>query len=317
MSSEITCPVCHFEHIPRDRDTCPQCDSDLICFKLLDALTDQPQVSLSVSTNGLQPDLSAKTGNQTVEQDKLRPDADKVHQRKLPWILITQGGIVLLAVACFFGYAGHRFFAVESTVQIIDIDMARMAKALNKNTEVILTALDAGAGQMNHLEERIEELVEMTKEHEIRLTEIVSEKEKASKFSAEKTEVLKIQDGMEKEKPCFAVYHAKDSDTLWDIACDLYGSGLFYPILLEHNPDLQVYNISSRDTIRYLCDKTLAAGVYKAITGKKQNRRYWRYTVRPGDTRRAIMKRYCLNRKDCLVEDILLEPGVKIGVFLE
>ncbi|MDQ1270503.1 MAG: hypothetical protein QG618_1813, partial [Thermodesulfobacteriota bacterium] len=32
MSVSVTCPVCHFTNIPVDRDTCPQCDADLVCF---------------------------------------------------------------------------------------------------------------------------------------------------------------------------------------------------------------------------------------------------------------------------------------------
>ncbi|OQY03070.1 MAG: hypothetical protein B6I22_12360 [Desulfobacteraceae bacterium 4572_123] len=227
MSSGITCPVCHFEHIPRDGDTCPQCDSDLICFKLLDALPDQPSASLTDSINDLQPDLSTKTGKQAVEQDKLWSGADKAYKRKIPWNPIVQGGIIIVMLVCFFGYAGHRFSAMESTVQKIDTDVVRMTKVLNKNPEVIMTALEAGTRRMNHLEERIEELVEMTKEHEIRLTENVLGKKASKLVTGEIKESFKIQDGVEKEKPCFAVYHAKDDDTLWETINYLKRSHVF------------------------------------------------------------------------------------------
>ena len=32
------CPICQLEHIPDDRDRCPQCDSDLTCFRVLETL---------------------------------------------------------------------------------------------------------------------------------------------------------------------------------------------------------------------------------------------------------------------------------------
>jgi len=175
-------------------------------------------------------------------------------------------------------------------------DLTRITKAVDKQSVMLVNSLETGFRKMDHLEKRIGELVEITESNGTRLAEIISER---------------------KEKPCFIVYHAKDDDTLWEIAQDLYGSGIFYPILLEHNPDLRVYNISSRDKIRYLCDKTLVAGIYKAIVGRKQNRLYWKYTVRAGDTQKALIKRYCLNQKECLVKDISLEPGIKIGIFLE
>ncbi|MFH1491379.1 MAG: LysM peptidoglycan-binding domain-containing protein [Pseudomonadota bacterium] len=44
MASEITCPICRFEHISPDRGRCPQCDSDLTCFQVLDSLPDEAVV---------------------------------------------------------------------------------------------------------------------------------------------------------------------------------------------------------------------------------------------------------------------------------
>jgi len=38
MRPETDCPVCRREHIPDDRERCPQCDSDLTCFRVLETL---------------------------------------------------------------------------------------------------------------------------------------------------------------------------------------------------------------------------------------------------------------------------------------
>ncbi|MDY0220970.1 MAG: hypothetical protein RBR67_07520 [Desulfobacterium sp.] len=119
------------------------------------------------------------------------------------------------------------------------------------------------------------------------------------------------------EKECFGIYRADDDDTLWSIARDLYGAGFYYPVLMTHNPDLKVYGISGKSRVRYLCDKTLVPKIYRRITGKEQNRFYWKYRVRLGDTRQSIVDRYCVNQKDCIAEEYPLEPGMTIRVFLE
>jgi hypothetical protein len=116
---------------------------------------------------------------------------------------------------------------------------------------------------------------------------------------------------------CFKIYKATNTDTLWDIAQKLYGWGVYYPVLLEHNPGLRIYDISSRDTLRYLCDKRQAARIYKKITAMKNNRRYWKYTLRPGDTMATVTERYCSSSKGCFVEETFPEIGKTIGIFLE
>ena len=41
MQNTQTCPVCGKEQIPMDRQQCPQCNSDLTCFQVLDTLMEQ------------------------------------------------------------------------------------------------------------------------------------------------------------------------------------------------------------------------------------------------------------------------------------
>jgi len=302
MSSELTCPVCHFEHIPRDRDSCPQCDSDLVCFKLLDALPDFPGDSLADLPKDAQPAGQQESG----------PDTDKRAKSKAPGLPVVLVVIILLIIACLLGYTTHRFSAIQTLVQKLNTDMVLVQDTLHKNPTTIIKTIEEGTRQMGYLKKCVEELVVATKNHEIRLTRIIPEK-----TTAPEGEMGTLQTINKPEAPCFNTYRATDKDTLWTIARDFYGSGIFYPVLMEHNPDISVYSISSRDTLRYLCDKTRVAGIYKAITGRKQKRPFWNYTVRSGETRKTIIKRYCLNEQDCLIEDKPLEPGMTIGVFLE
>lgn len=288
MSVEITCPVCSFEHIPQNRETCPQCDSDLVCFKLLDALPDLSAGSTDRQINGL---------------DEFGSGVEKTTKSKTLWPAWVLAGILFILV-CLAGYIVHHFSAVETRVQKLDTDMARVKEDLNKNSS-----------QVNHIKKRVEELVEITKDNNIRMASLVLKQETISTLGEEKNDLVVNQDRT--EKPCFDIYRAKDEDSLWTIAQKLYGSGILYPVLMENNPDLSIYSIGSKDTIRYMCDKAQAVKVYKAIIDKKQNKVFWKYTVRSGETRKDIIKRYCLNQNDCLVEDKPLETGMTIGVFLE
>jgi hypothetical protein len=112
-------------------------------------------------------------------------------------------------------------------------------------------------------------------------------------------------------------YQAKDTDTLWRIARDLWGSGIYYPVLMACNPDLNIFTINRRDRLMYPCDKTRVRGLYRQITAVKQNRRYWKYTVRPGDTPQSVADRYCSDKNNCFVNGFPFKTGESIGIFLE
>ena len=330
MAAETTCPVCQFAHIPLDSDTCPQCDSDLICFRLLDALPDslneaQPELinqpdeaatqltnqldeAVPNLTNHVESDQNIEPGKQIFKQSE-SPAAANIPQKTIsqwsgfvfgmPGIVF--GMLVLSIIVYLLGYTSYRLSSMESTVEKIYRDNAQLADNQQKETASSIEALKNVSVQMNRFDEHIQELAGLTKKQAACLTKMAETKEKEvliknSKGEKEKdpeeqksvlpvSEVkIKIPDlknNIEKETPCFRIYHATDDDTLWEIARALYGAGHYYPVLLEHNPDLHVYRISSKDTIRYLCKPALAAGVYRSITALKHNRRYWKYTVRP------------------------------------
>lgn len=44
MASTQKCPICGIEHIPAEKNQCPQCDADLSCFKILEKIPDETAV---------------------------------------------------------------------------------------------------------------------------------------------------------------------------------------------------------------------------------------------------------------------------------
>lgn len=117
--------------------------------------------------------------------------------------------------------------------------------------------------------------------------------------------------------PCMEEYRAKDTDTLWEIARELFGSGRYYPVLMACNPDLNIFTINRRDSLKYPCDKTRVLEIYRQITAVKQHRRYWKYTVRPGDTPRSVADRYCSDKNNCFVNGFPFKTGAVVGIFIE
>lgn len=120
----------------------------------------------------------------------------------------------------------------------------------------------------------------------------------------------------------FRIYHVKEGDTLWGIAERIYGSGRYYPVLLEHNPRLGIYGVASGCRLRILADPVLAGAVYERIVHRNVRGATWTYTVLADDTLRSIGNKFYAN--DDPVErilesnpDIRLLPGQSISIRLE
>jgi LysM repeat protein len=119
----------------------------------------------------------------------------------------------------------------------------------------------------------------------------------------------------------FQYYQVAETDTLWGIAKRFYGSGFYYPVLLEHNPDLAIYAIGKKDRIAVLKDSGTAKRIFNEITEKQGGVLYWYYTVRAGDTLTSVKQKYCPSQ-DCfhmptgVDRDFILQPGEKIKIQL-
>jgi len=293
MAVTVTCPVCHFANIPEGSDTCPQCDADLVCFRLLETLSEEPAHEAVV-----QPERPGQNITHLPREKKHR----------IPFI-VWSAGLILFLLALVFGYAANRFSIIAGTVEQMQSSVTKIAEMAVDDRAVIretgqsvqeLRLTSAGAF------EAIKKLQETVSTREFE--------------TADPPETGPVPQDVSPPHPppvCFRQYQAKDSDTLWGISRALYGSGSFYPVLMEHNPDLAIYDISSRDTLRYLCDKKAVLQIYGEITGTGHGKRYWKYKIRPGDTRRSVIRQYCSHGTDCLVKDIPFKPGMTIGIYLE
>lgn len=70
----------------------------------------------------------------------------------------------------------------------------------------------------------------------------------------------------------FLLYHTQDWDTLWAIAAKFYGSGRYYPVILQHNPGLRVARIRGGLKIRLLKEPAQAQALYAQIVKREGKR---------------------------------------------
>jgi hypothetical protein len=312
MSVRVQCPVCHYDHISEDRESCPQCNADLECFRLLEKLSDsQPETSSEDSENtGSTEDHQLEAGERIFYEEK-----HSLYHEKTTGVLKIMLVLLGITVIVLFIYIAYRFSIVGDLMQQQKEGLVRVIASLDNYSQKDVQVIEIPTAQDSLLKHDIETLMNIIKTNANRLDRIETQ------ISDIKLPQNIVEMITRLEEPCFKIYRVQDGDTLWGIARDLYSSGFLYPVLLVHNPDIYIYNISTKAQLRYLCDPSQAAMIYKNATGKKQNNLYWKYMVRPGDTRSEIAKRYCPNNKSdktkCFIDDTPLEPGKNLGIYLE
>jgi len=307
MGSETVCPICNLEHIPHDREKCPQCDADLTCFKVLDTL--------------------AETLAETAEPAR-SPNAASMRKKRVFFPLFL-GGLALLG-ATLLGLGVYRIRMLESRMIRQQSAFTHAVDTVGSRSDLILAKQEQMVSLVTEQLESRRKLSEAQPLPEIRIDErpfldigkgdISGTEPIAGHFpggSGIKTPTRSI----EAAGNAFDCYRATDTDTLWGIAERFYGAGHFYPVLLEHNPELSIYNVSRKDRIAILKAAGEAKRIYRAITLLADNRLFWVYTVRSGDTPIVIKTRYCPG-KACLPSkydshpNARMYPGTKVTIQL-
>jgi hypothetical protein len=218
--------------------------------------------------------------------------------------------MVILAIILISWAATRRLAGLAGSVAALDARLGQVDRTHEVSKDIQSTAIRIG-NQVKTLERRIERMDRRVE----RVVETLIPGQKKAPEDIDQNEMA--GDIPAVPEPCMEEYQAKDTDTLWRIARDLWGSGIYYPVLMACNPDLNIFTINRRDRLMYPCDKTRVRGLYRQITAVKQNRRYWKYTVRPGDTPQSVADRYCSDKNNCFVNGFPFKTGESIGIFLE
>ncbi|MCK5507905.1 MAG: LysM peptidoglycan-binding domain-containing protein [Desulfobacterales bacterium] len=306
MTPETVCPVCGLSSIPSNRVRCPQCDADLTCFMVLDSLHDEP--------------VRKNTGS------------------RKQVILLVAASFVLCLVYVLSAYQLYSLKQLENRVldrktSFIDTGPDAGLKRFVINQPKAHTNGVAGNKPIIKIKENIERQsvpVKLSEKADIG-TGLDSVSVKLSKKADIGTgldevpvKVLKKADigtGLDEDSK-FLTYRATEKDTLWSISQKYYGLGDYYPVLLEHNCHLGIYDIGDGIQIKILKDTAMARDIYKKITEKKGDSIYWYYTVAEGDTLQLVAGKFYKTKNMIklitdLNQELDLSPGQRIRILLK
>jgi hypothetical protein len=135
MTDGIQCPVCQYTRIPRDMDTCPQCDADLTCFRLLDRLSEMPPEPVPAAPE------SAMEGNAVIQNTpvdrEIHPlNSDGPSNRLLRRAFLVLAAMILV-LAVFYTFTAYRLSG----------DMEEVKTVIHENS----IRLDRIGSRLSHL----------------------------------------------------------------------------------------------------------------------------------------------------------------------
>ena len=331
MAPDNTCPICGVHLISTETSNCPQCDADLTCFAVLDSIPDEPP---SVSEDG---GRKADGGGQKTGG---RRPLSVIRLPLMGAMLFLLGGLAswLLFVEVYTSEPPPRdvvrTFPVGIKIHVEDrSDSGAMDKSALNEPEYIPAPFIWMSFCFDPYEQRASLMEEGGKRIDIELVEAESAAETGDKppgAEPDKTVEKVIQKAVEdKDEPdnivkieLFTIYESAMDDTLWRISKKYYGSGLYFPVLMELNPGLGVYNLEKGMRLKVFKDAGRAESMYQEITRVDGNRVWYGYRVVKGDTFEGIAVKFygpetAKERVIDLNPDARLQPGERIEVELE
>lgn len=119
----------------------------------------------------------------------------------------------------------------------------------------------------------------------------------------------------------FYPYLAESGDNLKTIAQKYYGSSLYFPVLLLHNPQIQSFEMEEGTEISIMENRQEAIRLFRKHTVIDHGRIFWIYTAGKNDTIEGIGKKFYQTRdvNNPLVNlnpECRIKPGERIRILL-
>ncbi len=299
------CPVCAKAGLADELLECPQCNADLECFDLLDALHEE---SISIQT-----------------QIDLHNRLDRLHKRG--WL--QRYAVPILVVIVLGAVILYKDFTLEQ----------RLSNEFMQALQTALTAEQDSAAQLStdkrvinqslrRLEEKLSDVTAKQEQAYAHLAAIAQHFEDhkspvlAEEQQSQTPETPIAETATQDEDDSFLYHPSSQTDTLWDIAKRYYGKGHFYPVLLEYNPGLSIYYDRNYGKIKVLRDPQKAQQVLKSLVTISSKGTLFQYRVEQGDTWRHLSRRFFghggkTTELMTLNENIELVPGQRISIPLQ
>ncbi len=145
----------------------------------------------------------------------------------------------------------------------------------------------------------------------------------AEQASSSISQKLVDQEGIDRilETADFQIYSSAKEDTLWRIAEKCYGSGYYFPVLIECNPFLNIYEMEEGTKVRICKDLSVAQRLYHKITRIDGEEVFYYYRVVEGDTFPSVAMKFYKEegaakrfKEDYPFDELV--PGARIRIVL-
>lgn len=290
----ITCPICRLENIPSSKEQCPQCDADLTCFKVLDSLPDELPGEPKPAASGFPAMVAA--------------------------------GVLLLALCVLGAFLFFRLQQLDAGLRDRELMLTESLKGLDTKLDLLARETAPGHGELISGSDgaghpRAAGTGPTT-------AKVIEEAPEAPGSASPETAHAVPEGGLDSAReagvaqgpspPEFWTYYSNGRDTLWFVSEKYYGSGRYYPVLLEHNPGLGIFGIQKGTPIKVLRDIHLVEEIYERIVVREGNKLYWSYKVVEGDTIESIVARFHGKAQRSRATGLYsgLRPGHEIKIYL-
>ena len=303
MTSIISCPICHLDRISSDKAKCPQCDADLTCFKVLESLPDE-QVRVKTASRRQVSFLAA--------------------------MVLFLGLLSALSLFQLYRINGLGFFGfglkssplstrVTAKTGVKGLVENQLAPAGDSNGRLEIPGPSRDEVEASSVPKKVSIQTPLLKKGG---QGVFEQKTRGNERPQEVPSERQREKGGWSKDTAFWTYIANKNDTLWGIAKKYYGSGHYYPVLLEHNPNVGIYNVGDGVRLRILKCPGLAKKINRSIAEREGNKLYFHYRVAEGDTLGSLACKFyktrdMLKRITDLNSDMKLQPGERVRILLE
>ena|GEM_PF-2405874 len=258
MAPDNTCPICGFHLVSTQADKCPQCDGDLACFTVLDSIPDEVPVVLDIGGR------KSEDGGQRTEDRPLSSGLENaIREKRSPGKWVLPGAVFLLLMGLVSG------------LWIAQTDQSAPP------SPVVFKGFPTG------IKIPVRKPLGYAPLDPSAFDGLGFISEDAEKEQAEPGDFKKPSKTLEKVET-YSAYEVGENETLWRIAEKCYGSGFYFPVLMELNPGLGVYNLEKGERLKIFKDAGRAEHLYRQIIRVAGKRVWYGYRVIKGDSLKGI-----------------------------
>ncbi len=297
MASDNTCPICGFHLISTEAAKCPQCDGDLACFTVLDSIPDEmpvaPDIGRRKPADGGQraENKGWKTEDRPLSSGLENTVSEKRSSGK--WVLAVLLLLVGLISGLLIAHNDQSELSSPVVFRRFPMGIKIPVKKPLRYAPMDTSAFD-GAGFFPG--------------------DVEKEQAEPSDFKDASKTLQKAE--------TYTGYEVAEDETLWRISEKCYGNGFYFPVLMELNPGLGVYNLEKGERLKILKDASRAEEFYHQIIRVSGKRAWYGYRVISGDSLEGIATKFygSSGTAQRIMNDnphMLLQPGELIQVELK